>query len=73
MDNYLEHLLKKIPGKYEMNSNQITIQLDFVYDDSKQLKKISESFKIISDIYDYLSNNKIVTIQYSIDTIKIIY
>ena len=73
MDNYLEHLLMKIPGKYEIDNNQITIQLDFIYDDSKQLKNISESFKIISYIYDYLSNNKVVTIQYSIDTIKIIY
>ena len=78
MDNYLKHLLDKIPASKEFNKNEsgccIKIIIENKYDCIVQhLKNISEIYKTISEIVVYLQKLCKVIVEYTLDEISILY
>lgn len=78
MDNYLKHLLDKIPASKEFNKNEggchIKILIENRYDDIVQhLQNISHIYKTISEIVSYLQKVCKVIVKYTIDEINILY
>lgn len=78
MDNYIKHLLKKMPitfsYKEENGQKNIIINLQKLKgNDLEQIKNISEMYKTTSKIIEHLQKNSEVNTFYSADEILIKY
>jgi hypothetical protein len=78
MDNYIKHLLNKMPITFSFNEEKgeknILIHLNKLKNnDLKQIKNISEMYRITSEIVEYLEKNSKVEAFYSADEILIKY
>jgi len=77
MDNYIKHLIDKIPCIKEIiddgNSCQIKIIIKKFENTSKHLQNLGDIYRIAGEIVLYLEKNRKVIVEYTIDEIKILY
>ena len=78
MDNYLKHLLDKLPASKEFNKNEngchIKIMIENKFDDLVQhLQNIGYIYKTISEIVLHLQKVYKVVVKYTLDEINILY
>ena len=77
MDNYLKHLLHKLPATKEFSRNefcsQIRIGLQKENDDVKNLDNLGEVYKASGEIVDYLKKTHKIDVEYMINEIVITY
>ncbi len=78
MDNYLKHLLDKLPASKEFNKNEegchIRIVIENKYNDVvHHLENIGYIYKAISEIVLYLQKMCKVVVKFTLDEINILY